>query len=344
VEVTPQESLVEVGAWVQLAAVARDAEGNALPDRTVTWASADPAVATVTPNGRAEGVATGWTTVTAESEGKADTASVTVVHAPVTLVGAGDIADCATLDDEATADLLDTIPGTVFTLGDNAYEDGTPDEFDTCYDPTWGRHKDRTFPAVGNHEYHTAGAAGHFAYFGAAAGDPTRGYYSYELGAWKIVVLNSNAGKVSVAAGSEQEQWLRAELSSDPRLCTLAYWHHPRFSSGFHGDDETYQALWQALYDGGSDVVLTGHDHHYERLAPLSDAGELDPAGGIRQFVVGTGGRLLRPAPFPRPHSEVRDSETFGVLQFTLRHDSYDWEFVPVAGQTFTDQGSGACH
>ncbi|MBT8479142.1 MAG: metallophosphoesterase, partial [Gemmatimonadetes bacterium] len=288
--------------------------------------------------------APGAVSIEATVEGVTGVATLTVVPAAVTLVGAGDIADCETPWDEATALLLDGIPGTVFTLGDNVYEDGTPEEYANCYDPTWGRHKTRTYPAIGNHEYHADGGAPHFAYFGASAGEPDKGYYSYEAGAWKVVVLNSNAGKVPVSAGSAQEQWLRAELAASDHACTLAYWHHPRFSSGVYGDDDRFDALWQALYEFGADLVLVGHEHHYERLAPLNPAGELDSANGIRQIIAGTGGRYLRPTGVPRTGSEVRASDTFGVLKLTLRHDSYDWQFVPVAGHTFTDAGSDICH
>jgi hypothetical protein len=282
--------------------------------------------------------------IVATSEGVSDSALLSVVHAPVSLVGAGDIADCVTPWDEATALLLDTIPGTVFTLGDNAYEDGTAAEFANCYDPSWGRHRDRTYPAAGNHEYHTDGAAPYYAYFGARAGDPDEGYYSYEAGAWKVIVLNSNAGRVGVEAGSAQEQWLRSELAASDRACTLAYWHHPRFSDGSYGDDDRFDAFWQALYEYGADLVLVGHDHNYQRFGQLDPTGALDPAGGIRQIVVGTGGRFLYEVATPRAEVEAYDSETFGVLKLTLRHDSYEWEFVPVAGGTFTDSGSEACH
>jgi hypothetical protein len=187
------------------------------------------------------------------------------------LVGAGDIAVYGSPGDEATAALLDGIAGTVVTLGDNVYADGTPSEFANCYDPSWGRHKGRTKPAVGNHEYHTPGAAGYFGYFGPAAGDPSKGYYSYNLGAWHIVVLNSNCTYVGGChAGSPQERWLRADLAAHPTTCTLAYWHHSRFSSGYQGSTAAVQSLWQALYAFGADIVLAGHDHSYERFAPIA--------------------------------------------------------------------------
>ncbi|MGB5303841.1 MAG: Ig-like domain-containing protein [Gemmatimonadota bacterium] len=344
VAVLPPDTLIEVGQVVQLAAEARDAAGEPLAGRTVVWSSLDPSVATVSDDGLVEAVGLGDVSIQAEVEAVTGTSLLTVVHAAATLVGAGDIADCATPWDEATANLLDGIPGIVFTAGDNAYEEGTAEEYANCYGPSWGRHKDRTYPATGNHEYHSPDAAPHFEYFGAAAGDPDKGYYSYEAGAWKVIVLNSNAGRVPVGEGSQQEQWLRDELAASDHACTLAYWHHPRFSSGVYGDDDRFDAFWQALYEYGAELVVVGHEHHYERLAPLNPAGELDPAAGIRQIIAGTGGRYLRPTGIPRTGSEVRNSETFGVLELTLRYDSYDWEFIPVAGQTFTDAGSGVCH
>jgi hypothetical protein len=255
-------------------------------------------------------------------------------------VGAGDIANCSNTQDESTAQLLDNISGTVFTLGDNVYPDGTASQFSDCYAPTWGRHKDRTRPAPGNHDYHTAGASGYYNYFGAVAGDPGKGYYSYNLGAWHIISLNSEVG---YASGTTQEQWLRADLAANNSMCTLAYWHHPRFSSGQHGNSSRSQAFWQALYDYGADVILNGHDHTYERFAPQNPSAQADPNLGIREFVVGTGGAGLYPFPTIQPNSQVRNNITFGVLKLTLHATSYDWEFIPIAGQTFTDSGSSNC-
>ena len=261
------------------------------------------------------------------------------------LLAAGDIGECGSASAEATAALLDGVDGTVAVLGDNAYERGSVAEYADCYGPTWGRHKARTRPAIGNHEYGTAGAAGHWDYWGDAAGPPGQGYYSYELGAWHVVVLNSNCSIVSCAAGSPQERWLRTDLASHPAACTLAYFHHPRFSSGArHGGTPRVQPLWQALYEAGAEVVLAGHEHIYERFTPQTPAGRADEARGIRQFTVGTGGRALSGFGMLVPNSELRDSSTFGVLRLTLGTSSYGWEFLPVPGGALRDAGAGACH
>ena len=262
------------------------------------------------------------------------------------LVGAGDIADCASSGDEATAKLLDDVSGTVYTLGDNAYESGAPSEFSECYDPTWGRHKARTSPSVGNHEYYTPEASGYFDYFGSAAGDPKKGYYSYNLGGWHVVVLNAQCEHVGgCEANSPMVNWLEQDLSSNPTPCTLAYWHDPLFSSGYHGSDPKMKPSWEALYAADAEVVLNGHDHDYERFAPQDPNGKADTQRGIREFVVGTGGRELRPFRTTiEAHSEVRNANTFGVLKLSLYPDSYEWKFVPVAEATFTDSGASWCH
>jgi hypothetical protein len=272
----------------------------------------------------------------AQSPPKAETA---------VLVGAGDIADCRSLDGAfATAKLLDAIPGTVFTTGDNAYPNGTAQQFAECYGPTWGRHRARTRPAVGNHDYHTTNAAHYFAYFGAAAGEPGKGYYSYDLGAWHVIVLNSHCAKVGCEPGSPQERWLREDLASRNTACSLAYFHHPRFTSGVHGNSVEVTALWQALYEAGVELAIGGHDHDYERFAPQTAAGLLDRERGVRQFVAGTGGKKLRRFSRTKPNSEVRSNASLGVLKLTLRPRSYDWEFVPVAGGMSVDSGTDTCH
>ncbi|HZC65246.1 MAG TPA: metallophosphoesterase [Candidatus Dormibacteraeota bacterium] len=262
------------------------------------------------------------------------------------LIGAGDVADCTLLAGaEATAKLIEQNPGTVMAIGDLAYPDGTKENFE-CYDKTWGRFKSRTRPAVGNHEFHSAGATFYFQYFGDAAGSSQDGFYSYELGAWHIVVLNSECKEVGGCnAGSRQEKWLRADLAAHPAACTLAYFHKPLFSSGAkHGDDPEIKPLWQALYDANADVVVNGHDHDYERFAPQDPDGKADAKRGIREFVAGTGGKNQRPFGEPRPNSEIRSIDGFGVLKLTLRAGGYDWRFIPEAGKTFTDSGSGICH
>ncbi|MBK9711673.1 MAG: DNRLRE domain-containing protein [Kouleothrix sp.] len=256
------------------------------------------------------------------------------------LVGAGDIAECSNIGDEITANLLDNIPGTVLALGDIVYPDGSAADYANCYEPSWGRHKARTRPAPGNHDYHAAGAAPYFDYFGANAGPYGLGYYSYNLGAWHIVSLNSEAAADSA---SPQVQWLRQDLADNPTSCLLAYWHKPLFSSGsVNGSSTTMRGIWDILSAAGAEVVLSGHEHSYERFAPQDSAGIADP-NGIREFVVGTGGNLLYPFGTPKPNSEVRFSDSYGVLKLTLHATSYDWEFVPEVGQTFTDTGSESC-
>jgi hypothetical protein len=261
------------------------------------------------------------------------------------ILAVGDIASCASTGDEATADLVDTLEGPILLLGDLAYENGTTAEFNNCYDPSWGPHKGRSIPSPGNHEYGTAGAAGYFNYFGPSAGDPTKGYYSLDIGTWHIIALNSNCSAVGgCGSTSPQTLWLRQDLRDHPAQCTLAFWHHPRFSSGLHGSSSSYTQFWQALYDYGADVVLVGHEHNYERFASQSPTGVADGPWGIRQFIVGTGGRSLRPTNPQIANSELVDSSSYGVLQMTLHPSSYDFEFIPIDGHSFTDSGSGACH
>lgn len=266
------------------------------------------------------------------------------VQDPV-LVGAGDISSCANDDDEATAKLLDDIPGTVYALGDIVYNEGSAAQFSSCYNPTWGRHKARTKPSVGNHEYLTPNASGYFGYFGAAAGDPKKGYYSYNLGAWHVVVLNSECYKVGgCGPNSPQIQWLKSDLATNPAACTLAYWHRPVFSSSTYGYDGSMRPTWDVLYANKADVVLNAHTHFYERLRPMNASGARDDALGIRQFIVGTGGASHHGFGASHPSSVVRNADTYGVLKLTLHPNSYDWQFVPTVGRTFTDSGSSGCH
>jgi len=269
------------------------------------------------------------------------TAFVEAPATPQIFVGAGDIASCANAHAAATARLLDSIPGSVFALGDNAYPNDSDDDYVACYQTTWGRHRKRTHPVPGNHDYDVRGGSGYFAYFGVAAGEPGAGYYSYDLGDWHIIALNSN---LDMSPGSLQERWLRTDLAAHPTRCTLAYWHYARFSSGTtHGSDPQTQPLWQALYEAGADVVLSGHEHNYERFAPQTPDGKADPARGIRQFVVGTGGGGAYRLGPPIANSETGSAE-YGVLKLTLTTQAYRWQFIPVPPSSFSDSGSAACH
>jgi hypothetical protein len=261
--------------------------------------------------------------------------------------GAGSADRC---HQQATSDLLVSTPlDAVLPLGDIQYDSATTARINAVYAPTWGRVKSISHPILGNHE--TGGATGYFDYFNGPgvsdgpAGPRGKGYYSFDLGAWHLVALNSNCSSVSCSAGSEQESWLRADLAAHPASCTLAYWHHARFSSGHDGSNEFMQPLWEALQDAQAEILLSGHSHDYERFAPLDRDGGVDRAGGIRQFVVGTGGAFFTGGLGSlAPHSEVAQNDTFGVLKLTLHPWSYDWQFVPEAGGTFTDSGSEPCH
>lgn len=258
--------------------------------------------------------------------------------APAVLVGAGDIGNCNTAGAEATARLLDRIEGIVFTTGDNAYSSGTASEYRHCYAPSWGRHRSRTRPVPGNHEYRS-GAGAYFDYFGDHAGPRGRGYYAYDAGAWRIYALNS---EVPSGTGSAQLAWLRDKLSTNPSTCAAAYWHRPLFSSSRNGDSPDMRDLWRTLHEFKVELVINGHDHTYERFGPQDPDGRPDPRG-IRQFIVGTGGTNVDGFVRIRPNSEARGS-TWGVAVFRLFKGRFEWEFVPVAGSTFEDRGSASCH
>jgi hypothetical protein len=234
----------------------------------------------------------------------------------------------------------------VLTLGDAQYDSGTLAQFNGSYASSWGRVKSITYPAPGNHEYQSAGAAGYYGYFGNAAGVRGQGWYSFDIGGWHLIALNSNCIEVRGCwPGTPQYEWLEADLAAHQNQCTLAYWHHPRFSSGTqHGSDGSYDAFWRLLYDNGVEIVLNGHEHLYERFAPQDPAQRPDSAYGIRQFTVGTGGKSHYPVGGRVRNSEVVSDRTFGVLMLTLRPGSYEWRFVPEAGATFTDTGTGTCH
>jgi hypothetical protein len=264
---------------------------------------------------------------------------------------AGDIADCRKFkpSDSGAAKTASLIlagldkdkDAAVLSLGDNTYPAGLLAEFTDCYEPTWGRFKQRTYPTPGNHEYYTPEAVGYYDYFGSAAGPARRGYFSFDLGKWHIVSINSN-----LKAPDHQQQlaWLKTDLAQHPARCTLAYWHHPLYSSGGHGNNDRMRDVWQVLKAADAEMVLVGHDHDYERFAPQDAEGQRDDAHGIREFVVGTGGAKLTPFVLRKANSEVSNNSTHGVLRMVLKDTGYEWEFLPVAGGGFTDRGSALCH
>jgi acid phosphatase type 7 len=256
-----------------------------------------------------------------------------------TIVAVGDIASCDNANHRATATLVDSIGGPVLALGDLAYENGSAADFADCYDTAWGRHRARTRPVPGNHEYNTPGATGYFEYFGALAGDRERGYYAFEVGPWLLLALNSN---IAMTAGSPQEQWVRQQITATPHHCTLAYWHHPRFSSSVRGSNPLSQDMWNTLGELGADVVLAGHDHIYERFARLDGNGRLGTSNGVASFIVGTGGRSLHALGTAQPGSAVRINTEYGVLRMTLWTGGYSWAFVAVGG-SIKDNGVGSC-
>jgi hypothetical protein len=312
------------------------------PRLTVTYASTSvtDAAAPDVPAATGGSLATGGTPGGAQG----GMGGGTGVAPPAVLYAAGDVGDCAETGDTATGNLLDGSTDPIALLGDIGYPNGTASDLATCFGQPWGRHKPRIHPAPGNHEYVTVGASAYYAYFGAAAGDPDKGYYSYEVGPWHVVALNSNCGDVACSAGSAQEQWLRQDLAAHPTACTLAYFHHPRFNSGHHGNATNMGAIWQALMEYSADVVLSGHEHGYQRWKPMNPGGTA-VSNGLAEFVVGTGGTTLVAFSGAKPSNVVvRDATTPGVLKLTLRAKSYDWSFLPIVGKTFTDQGTASCH
>lgn len=356
------DSTLPVGTTYNLSATFADTGSNSAPwSYDVAWGDGATASGTKTSISpiidshvyAAEGSYTVTVTVT-NKQGEHGSSSVTVTAAAPVILAAGDIGDCSRTSDNATGALLNTLEGIVMPLGDNAYVSGTPTEFTNCYDPAWGQAKQRTRPVAGNHDYYNPrpdsvkNADGYFGYFGAAAGDPAKGYYSYTLGSWLVIVLNTGTeSSAFIAAGSPQEQWLRAELASHTQQCVVAMLHHPQFStvSGRPFIRTETTPLWNALYEGGADLVVNGHDHNYQRYAPMKPDGTSDAAFGIRQITVGTGGGEGLYAFGPTvPTLEVRNNDTFGVLKLTLKNGGYDWRFLPAAGGTFTDSGSGTCH
>ncbi len=262
---------------------------------------------------------------------------------PVVLA-AGDIGRCDSNADEKTSALASQLPhSNILLLGDIAYDDGTPEEFSSCFDTSWGVHTSRVRPVPGNHDYHTPGAAGYFEYFGDAAGSPSEGWYSFDSGAWHLVGLNSNCGDVGCGVDSPQAEWLRRDLELNAGKCTLVYTHHPRHSSGENGSFERLADLWGVMHRQGVDLLLSAHDHGYERFAPLDVDGEAASSGGIRQFVVGTGGATLRDFADIQPYSEVRIAGEYGLLELTLEPASYRWRFWSIEGSEPLDAGEAVC-
>lgn len=280
---------------------------------------------------------------------KADQSDTNQSANPV-IVAAGDIACPAgkpvtstTCQQDATAKLAASLkPEAVLVLGDLQYENATLAEFQSGYDKSWGALKDKTRPVPGNHEYNTPGAAGYFDYFGAAAGERGKGYYSYDIGAWHIIALNS---ETDVSEGSPQRQWLRDDLRQNAAPCTLAYWHTPLFTTGMHATETAYTGLWQELYDANAEIVLNGHSHSYERFVPQDPTGKADSARGITQFVVGTGGYGWQPLRDAVPNLAKRQNESYGVLKLELEQNSAKYSFAAIPGApAFTDTGTVACH
>jgi len=269
----------------------------------------------------------------------------------VTLYAAGDIAECkskAAAESSAakTAGLIEAGlaqdgKAVVLTLGNNTYPVGTPEEFSQCYDPTWGKFLARTLPSPGNHDYAMPLAQAYYNYFDEQAGPDRRGYYSRNVGSWHIVSLNSNLKDEQFQA---QLKWLQDDLRNNKRSCTLAFWHHPLYSSGSRGNNAVMQPAWKILQDAKADLILPAHDNDYQRFAPQDSSGQRDNVHGLREFVVGTGGAKLTTMLLTKPNSEVRDNSSQGVLKLTLKENGYDWEFLPLPGQSFRDKGSDKCH
>jgi len=334
----------ESGTVVFDGSASSDPDGDAI---TFAWQFGDGASATDAKPTHAyteDGSYTVSLTVT-DSRGLASTAVTTsaTVSLPIVMVGAGNIATCGSSDDQATASLVAALPNaTVFTLGDNVFPRGTPKNYTECYDPAWGQFLDRTWATLGNHEYDGDPDAT-FDYFGDRAGPRGLGYYSHNLGSWHIIVLNDRGGS---SIDQEQLNWLTGDLAANTRQCTIAMWHVPLFlSSNLQGwnTNTGHKPMWDLLYGAGVDVVLNAQQHNYERFAPMTPAGAVDADRGIRQFSVGTGGESVDDFSEIHPNSEMH-AAVFGVLKLTLKRNSYDWQFIPVEGSTFSDSGSGSCH
>jgi acid phosphatase type 7 len=266
----------------------------------------------------------------------------------ISLLAVGDISTCGNLGAFITAGILqnqlEQNPNSKLALlGDIAYERGTEAEF-KCFDAAYGQFKNISYPSPGNHEYYSPNATGYYAYYGSRAGNPKQGYYTYKLGNWRIYALNSNCDSIGGCdKNSPQIKWLKQTLLSNPSQCSLAYWHHPRFSSGRHGNAAFMQDMWALVAKAGVEIVLSGHDHTYERFAPLDSSGKPNPKG-TRAFVIGTGGRSFYAFSNPQAHSQIKQNSSLGVTKFVLEPNGYSWEFIAASGSNFKDSGTGKCY
>lgn len=297
-----------------------------------------------------------WLLLIKHIENKSQTkiqSQLNLLNNKITVVAVGDIAcDQKVCKHEETAKIISSIhPDAILTLGDTVYVKGNLEDFLKYYEPSWGKFKSITYPSLGNHEYTAYEARGYFDYFNGKAietgraGTRGKGYYSFDLGSWHFIVLNSECNQIGGCGfNSAQEKWLRNDLMVNKAKCTLAYWHEPYFSSGEHGSTKVYSDFWKVLYENNVDLVLAGHDHDYERFAKQDSSGNLDEQRGIREFVVGTGGRSLYQFKKIEKNSEVRNNNTYGVLKLILDNSSYEWKFVSIEGGIFNDSGKDACH
>ena len=336
------------GSAVSFQADATDVESGSV-SAGISWTSSRDGVLGVGPSFSRSDLSLGAHVVSVSvSDGQGGVTTRTralTVYAPGNqLLAVGDIGDCSGSGDDATGKRVETLAGAILGLGDYAYPDGSPGDFASCFDPSWGRHKARTRPVAGNHEYETDEAAPYFAYFGASAGSPGAPWRSFDYAGWHVVALDSDCRHVDGCdAGSPQGQWLEADLAAHPSLCTLAYFHHPRFASGYLGVDDALLPFWQILHAHGVDVILNGHDHAYERFARMSPNGIAEPLRGPRAFVVGSGGAGLDDEDEVEVNREARDSTSYGVLRLVLEPTSYSWEFMGAGPGTFADAGSEEC-
>jgi hypothetical protein len=367
IKVTPGLGLITPGQAVVLSALVTDLNDVPVPDvdpANIRWASFDTRIATVNAQGTVTGERIGTVQIVASYGGAAGAARISVGPVGERILAAGDIAECTTNPTLppsppaqpqssviGTAAMLDTLQGLVLALGDNAYPKGRTRDYDQCYAPTWGRHKARTRPVPGNHEYESPTDTAYFKYFadvlapfGATATDPTKGYYSFNVGSWHVIALSS---EIDRTASSPQMAWLRNDLAATAAKCVIAYWHKPHFNSGsHHANDPSMRALWDTLYAKNADVILSAHEHLYERFGPQTPTAQPDPARGIRQFTVGTGGTsdLYDFAALLRPNSEFGLVGKFGVLEMVLGVDSYSWRFISSPDGVVRDVGVGTCH